>query len=185
MGTCTEILSNIYTVLSQFLDTNLDSLAKDATLSITNTKIDTTNINTNGVYDETRLHNDIIDSMKSITVASTDTPGTYYYITDIAAPTTLKRIYNVMVENPSTETDMVGKVYIKQTFGSDVRYCALTDTFIIPKSPDNMNPDGSHVSCISRLIHGAMGGEGLVVSLQKSSSTTVNFNSRVIVREAD
>ncbi len=138
-----------------------------------------------GVLDMVQVANASVGT-GSFTWSALDAANTLKTKTDLTTPTNLRRIYDVMIENPSQDTDITGQLYQKQTFNSVVRWVKLGETFTVTKSPDETNPDQvNKVSGVVVKVQGAYLGEGLGIALWNNDIATNEFTARLVVREAD
>jgi hypothetical protein len=126
-----------------------------------------------------------IGTEKTVTYANNDAANTIKTITDIAQPVDLAKEYLIMVENPSTETDLTVRIYLKQTFNNVVRWGYYT-LFAVKKSTDTYNPDQvNKISVGVARVSGAMLAQGIGLSITNDTliGAAGTFVGRVIVRE--
>ena len=187
MGKCVDILTEIKNWMFGQWDVPSSQLAQESTLDAVSEQVDILQETMDDLYDSTRLHNDVVDETKSVTWNSSSTANTLKVVNTINMPSgRLDRIYALEVTNPSLETDIVVCVYTYDYIGGNYRYLKLVQPYTISASPDNNNPDTvNKVNGEIKLIHGAMGGNGIAVSIYNVSSCATSFTTHVKLREAD
>lgn len=127
-----------------------------------------------------------IGTEKTVTYANNDAANTIKTITDITQPVDLAKEYLVMVENPSTESDLTVRVYLKQTFNNVARW-GYYAVFAAKKSTDTYNPDQvNKISVGVARVSGAMLAQGIGLTITNDSliGAAGTFVARVVVREA-
>lgn len=187
MGKCVDILTEIKNWMFGQWDVPSSQLAQESTLDAVSEQIDDVKDVIEDLYDSTVLHNGVVDETKSVTWNSGASANTLKVVNTINMPSgRLDRIYALEVTNPSLETDIVVCVYTKDYIGENYRYLKLVQPYTISASPDNNNPDTvNKVNGEIKLIHGAMAGNGIAVSIYNVSSCATSFTTYVKLREAD
>ena len=97
---------------------------------------------------------------------------------------TMKRpieIYAIIINNPSTVTDLTVKVFNKEVFGEDTKYAYIT-SFTVPKS---QSLTGTTIDTYLVLVEGMfIGGDvRLVVSNNTALGASEGFTSTFRIRE--
>lgn len=127
-----------------------------------------------------------IGTEKTVSYANNDAANTIKTIVDISQPVDLAKEYLIMVENPSTETDLTVRIYLKQTFNNVVRWAGPYAAFSAKKSTDTYNPDQvNKISVGVAKVSGAMLAQGIGLSITNDTliGAAGAFVGRVIVRE--
>lgn len=121
----------------------------------------------------------------SVTFNNDSAIETVKILSDIPKPVNINRFYLVTIINPSLETNLITRLYIKETINSVVRYGFL-ETVIVEPSPDEYNPDNiNKINGNSVIVEGLMSGQGCFISLYNDTllGASGGFTASVVIRE--